>query len=309
MASSISNPLHGAGLRAGAGLALALVLAASPVPAAVVRDAVGRTVDVPSAPRRIVSLAPNLTEILFALGLGDNVAGVTLFCDWPPEALAKPKVGGFVNPSLEAILALGPDLVLATADGNRPDDVRALERLGIAVYTVDTRSLGEVLATIETVGSLAGSPKRARALAADLARRRDAVRAAIAALPAVTVFVALDGTPLISAADGTFVGELIALAGGRNIVGDSPIKYPVVNMEHLLAEDPAVILDATGSGSRDPGEAAVRWRARPGAASLRAVRDGRILAVGEGSFFRPGPRIVDSLETLARFLHPEVAPR
>jgi iron complex transport system substrate-binding protein len=288
---------------------LILPVAALRADAVTVRDAVGRTVEVPREPRRIVSLAPNLTEMLFALGLGERVAGVTDYCDWPPEVAAKPRIGGVINPSLETIVALGADLVFATADGNRPEDVNRLAALGIAVYTIDTRSVGDVLRSLVTIGELTGRADRAREITSGLDRRREAVRARVARLAPVTVFVAIDRAPLISAGDGTFVGELLTLAGGRNIAGASPVKYPVFSLEQLLADDPEVILDAADPGPVSAAELLVRWRALPGTAALRAMRTGRMISVGQGSFFRPGPRIIDSLEQLAGILHPAEAAR
>jgi iron complex transport system substrate-binding protein len=290
--------------------ALALALAVpSPAGATPVRDAVGRSVEVPRDPRRIVSLAPNITEMLYALGLGERVAGVTLFCDWPPEVASKPRIGGVINPSLETIVALGADLVFATADGNRPEDVNRLAALGVAVYTIDTRSVADVLKALVTMGELTGRASRAREIADGLERRRESVRARVAGLAPVSVFVAIDRAPLISAGDGTFVGELLTLAGGRNIAGASPIKYPVFSLERLLADDPEVILDAADPGPVGAAELQARWRSLPGAAALRAMRAGRMISVGQGSFFRPGPRIVDSLEQLAGMLHPAVPAR
>jgi len=283
------------------GLALASPARAETV---TVRDAVGRTVAVPRDPRRIVSLAPNITEMLYALGLGERVAGVTIFCDWPPEVAARPKVGGMVNPSLETIVALGADLVFATADGNRPEDVNRLAALGVATYTIDTRSVDDVLRSLVTIGELTGRADRARELVAALDRRREAVRARVSGREPVSVFAAIDRAPLISAGAGTFVGELLTLAGGRNIAGASPIKYPVFSFEQLLADDPAVILDASDPLPLSTEELQERWRALPGAGALRAMRTGRMVSVGQGSFFRPGPRIVDSLERLAALLHP-----
>jgi len=279
------------------------------VGAATVRDAVGRTVEVPREPRRIVSLAPNITEMLYALGLGDRVAGVTLFCDWPPEVAAKPKIGGLINPSLETIVALGVDLVLATADGNRPEDVNRLAALGVAVFTIDTRTVGDVLRSLVTIGELTGRAERARQIAAGLERRQEVVRERVGRARPVTVFVAIDRAPLISAGAGTFVGELLTLAGGRNIAGESPIKYPVFSLEQLLADDPEVILDAADPGVLSLPELQVRWSSLPGAAALRAMRTGRMISVGQGSFFRPGPRIIDSLEQLVEILHPAGAGR
>lgn len=291
-------------------LCFVIALAAPPqAEALTVRDAVGRTVEVPRAPRRIVSLAPNITEMLFALGLDERVAGVTIFCDWPPEVAAKPKVGGVIDPSLETIVALGADLVFATADGNRSEDVNRLAGLGIPVYTIDTRSVGDVLEALVTIGELTGRAGRAREIAAGLERRREAARSRVADLAPVTVFVALDRAPLISAGDGTFVGELLTLAGGRNIAGASAIKYPVFNLERLLADDPEVILDAVDPGPVSAAELLLRWGALPGVAALRALRTGRVISVGQGSFFRPGPRIIDSLERLVEILHPAGAGR
>lgn len=298
--------------RPAAALFCCLVLAAlapSSGGAATVRDAVGRSVEVPADPRRIVSLAPNITEMLYALGLGERVAGVTLFCDWPPEVAAKPKVGGVINPSLETIVALGADLVIATADLNRPEDVNRLAALKVAVYTIDTRSVGDVLRSLVAIGEITGSAARAREVAAALERRREAVRARVAGLAPVAVFVAIDRVPLISAGDGTFVGEMLTLAGGRNIAGASPVKYPVFSLEQLLADDPEVIIDGADPGPLSPAELVSRWRSLPGAAALKALRSGRMISVGQGSFFRPGPRIVDSLERLAEILHPAGAGR
>jgi len=291
----------------GVGVALVLALAfgpAAPAPAVTVRDAVGRSVEVPPEPRRIVSLAPNITEMLYALELGERVAGVTIFCDWPPEAAAKPKVGGMINPSLETIVALGADLVLATADGNRSEDVNRLAGLGVATYTIDTRSVGDVLRSLATIGELTGRGARALELVTALEVRRAAVLARVAGRVPVPVFAAIDRAPLISAGEGTFVGELLTLAGGRNIAAASPTKYPVFSFEQLLADDPVVILDASDPLPLSTAELQERWRALPGATALRAMRTGRMISVGQGSFFRPGPRIIDSLERLAEQLHP-----
>ena len=285
-------------------LALLAAVGAPRADAAMVRDAVGRSVEVPAEPRRIVSLAPNITEMLYALGLGERVAGVTQYCDWPPEVAAKPRIGGVINPSLEAIVALGADLVLATADGNRPADVERLAALGVAVYTIDTRSIADVFASLVTIGDLTGRGAAARDLVAGLERRRAAVAARLAGRAPVSVFVAIDRAPLISAGAGTFVGEMVTLAGGRNIAGTSPIKYPVYSLEQLLAEDPAVIVDAADPGPVPEADLLRSWQALPGAAGLGALRAGRLVSVGQGSFFRPGPRIVDSLERLAAILHP-----
>jgi iron complex transport system substrate-binding protein len=252
--------------------AVIFLFAALPGPArsATFSDAVGRKVEVPARPARIVSLAPNLTEILFALGLEKEVAGVTLFCDWPREALDKPKVGGFINPSLEAILALDPDLVLATADGNRAEDVDRLAALGLAVFVIDTRSVAEIIDSILVIGRLTGTGDRARELADRIAGRLRLVAESLRDRPALPVFVALGRNPLITAAAGTFVDELVTLAGGRNVVDSPTVKYPAFSLEQLVAADPAVIVSAIGSPASGA-EAAARWQGLPGGSSLRAV--------------------------------------
>lgn len=283
---------------------LLLVALSAPMPgkAAPHRDAVGRTVEVPPEPQRIVSLAPNLTEILFALGLDERVAGVTIFCDWPPAAAGKPRVGGFINPSLEAIVSLRPDLVLATADGNRESDVLRLEGLGLAVYVTDSRSLAQVKESILAVGRLTGRESQALRLADSMERRRKAVRAAVATAPPRSVFVALDTRPLVTAGRGTFVDQLIEEAGGRNVVESAGVKYPVYSLEALAASDPEVIVVATGraeQGSDAP------WEQSDALRALRARRSGQIHRIDDSAFFRPGPRIIDTLERLASLLHPE----
>lgn len=311
MASTSSRQPIGARLRrreAWAWAAMAVIAGTGQAHSATLRDAVGRAVEVPAAPRRIVSLAPNITEMLYALGLGERVAGVTQYCDWPPEVAAKPKVGGVINPSLEAIVALAPDLVVATADLNRAADVERLAGLGLAVYTIDTRSIAEVFSSLRALGELAGAAGRAQELVAGLERRRDALVARVAGRPPVSVFVAIDRAPLISAGAGTFVGEMLTRAGGRNIAGASPIKYPVFSLERLVAEDPEVVIDAADPGPVAADALRASWLALPGAAGLRALRTGRLISVGQGDFFRPGPRIMDSLERLAEILHPAVAP-
>ncbi len=283
---------------------LAAFVAAAPVAGegASYRDAVGRAVEVAEEPQRIVSLAPNLTEILFALGLRERVAGVTTFCDWPPEAQEKPKVGGFINPSLEKIVSLRPDLVLATADGNRESDVLRLEQLGVAVYVTDSRSLGQVVQSVQAVGHLTGTEDEARRLADALERRRRAVREAVSGVPPRSVFVALDTLPLITAGKGTFVDQLVEEAGGRNVVASGAVKYPVYSLEALMAADPEVIVVATG---REGDDSAAAWEKSSALSALRARRSDRVYRIADGSFFRPGPRIIDTLERLAALLHPE----
>lgn len=279
-------------------LACALLAAAAlagAAPAAEMTDAVGRRVTVPAKPRRVVSLAPNITEMLFALGAGEQVAGVTDYCDYPPEAAGLPRVGGFVNPSLETVLALRPDLVIATADGNRPADVLQLERLGLPVFVIDTRSMSEVLAAVRTIGTLVGRESEAADLAAALAAGHSRVLEAAASGPAPRAVFLVGWSPMVAAGPGTFIDSLMKDAGATNALAGSPVRYPLLGLESLLALDPDVIIvnaaDARGDISWPPG-----WE------RLRAARTGAVRRLEDDRVLRPGPRIVEGLELMVEML-------
>jgi len=265
-----------------------------------VTDGVGRRVKVPAAPKRIVSLAPNTTEILFALGLGDKVVGVTNFCDYPPEAKQKTKVGGMVNPSLEAISFLRPDLVLATVAGNRPETVTRLEKLGIPVFVVNPKDLQGVLSSIEQVGQVTGRREAATLLVQRLRERVKQVMRRVAGLKRPRVLYVLWSDPLIVPGKGTFLDDLIQRAGGESISTGASIPYPLFSLEEVVARAPEVIIVSKGHGQDDQ-TLLRRWRDLP---TLPAVKAGRLYTIDGDLLNRPGPRIVDGLEALARILHP-----
>ncbi len=256
----------------------------------------GAVVRLDAAPRRVVSLAPNLTEIVFLLGKGGVLVGDTRFCDYPPAAALLPKVGGVTDPDVERVVALSPDLVLATMDGNPREKVRALEELGIPCFAVAPQDLRAVLATIERIGALLGDAPRGRAEAERLRHRADEVRAAARAergpLPAV-LFV-LSTSPIIAAGAGTFLDELVRLAGGRNAAGQLPGRYPRLAVEDLVALRPDLILVAGMTGvERFPAEV-TRWKEVP------AFRDGAVITLDGDLVTRPGPRLVTGLERIAQ---------
>ncbi|MGE5247952.1 MAG: ABC transporter substrate-binding protein [Verrucomicrobiota bacterium] len=256
----------------------------------------GVAVRLDAAPRRVVSLAPNLTEIVFLLGKGDVLVGDTRFCDYPPAAALLPKVGGVTDPDVERVVALSPDLVLATMDGNPREKVRTLEELGIPCFAVAPQDLRAVLATIERVGALLGDASRGRAEAERLRHRADEVRAAARTErgPAPAVLFALSTTPLIAAGGGTFLDELVRLAGGRNAAGHLPGRYPRLAVEELVALRPDLILVAGMTGvERFPAEV-TRWKEVP------AFRDGAVITLDGDLVTRPGPRLVTGLEQIAR---------
>ncbi|MEW6747157.1 MAG: helical backbone metal receptor [Planctomycetota bacterium] len=270
-----------------------------------------RTPQTSQPPARIVSMAPSATEILFALGLGVRVLGVTRYCDYPPEVKQKRSVGGFLDPNYEVIVALEPDLVvLVTAHR----EVKAqLERLGLETLTVKHDLLADVPEAIRVLGERCGAEERARELITDLERRIDAVRRAAADLPRPRVLMCVGRDVGAAAFDGVYIAgrhnfqdEIIELAGGVNAVAEGGMAYPVVSLEGLVRLRPEVIVEVVAElpagTTRD--EVAAQWR-RLG--DVPAVTSGRIHVVVGGHALRPGPRLIDLAEELLRLLHPEAA--
>jgi iron complex transport system substrate-binding protein len=267
-----------------------------------VRDDLGRTVTVTRRPARIVSLAPALTETVFAVGAGTRLVAVTTMDTFPPEVKQLPTIGGFAPEtiSLEAILAQKPDLVLAGGQFQRPV-VEAVARLGTAAVTIDPSSLTEAEEAIVLVGRLTGQEAKADAVVADFRRRREAVRRQAAGIPQADrrrVLYVLWDEPLQTAGPGTFVGQMIEEAGGVNVIRDVAVQYPSVSDETVLARNPDLILapDHGGAGLRD------RLVGRPGWDRLAAARAGRIVTIHADLLNIPGPRLIDGLERLAALL-------
>jgi cobalamin transport system substrate-binding protein len=276
-------------------------LAPVTAPALVVTDGTGRSVTLVAPPRRIVSLVPGVTEMLFAIGAEDRLVGRTDFCDYPPAARAKPSVGGMVSPSLEILVALKPDLVVATNSGNSDETRVQLERLRIPLYLVDPHGLSDVLRTVERLGELAERRARAAEVVAGLERRVRAVEARVAARPRPRVLYVVWPEPLIVPGRGAAVTELIGLAGGESVSANGPEGYPRYSVEAAVAGAPEVIILARHGAGTAP-YAREKWERFAG---LPAIRAGRLHAVDGDLFHRFGPRVVDALEILARLLHPE----
>jgi iron complex transport system substrate-binding protein len=265
-------------------------------------DTLGRAVRVDRRPGRIVSLAPAVTETLFALGAGPRVVAVTTMDNYPPEVRRLPKVGGFSPETIstEGILAAKPDLVLAGGRFQEPI-VRALAKLGVTAAVIDPSTLEAVQEAITQVGLATGQRDEAAALLADFRRRLDAVRRRTAAVPAADrpkVLYVLWDDPLQTAGPGTFVGQMISLAGGVHLLKDSQHAYPRLSDEAVLAWDPDLILapDHGADGLPD------RLRRRPGWGRLKAVRQGRIVTVPQDLVHRPGPRLVAGVAAIEAIL-------
>jgi cobalamin transport system substrate-binding protein len=288
-----------------------MVLAASfgpgarAVAAREVTDETGRRVNVPDNPRRIVSLAPNITEIIYALGLEDRLVGDTDYCDYPPAARQKPHVGSLLNPSLEEIVALKPDLVLGDAEANRRETADQLERLGIPLYGLSAHSVEDTLRSVDDLGRVLGRDTEGRTLVAGLRERIEAVERKVAGKPRPKVLFVVWYQPLITAGAQTFIADVIRIAGGDSVSNDLKGEWPRLNLESALVRDPDVILfPKTSSFSPHLEE----FRRLPGWKDFRAVRDGRMYFISD-MINRPGPRLIDSLEEVASILHPSEAVR
>ncbi|MDD5641123.1 MAG: cobalamin-binding protein [Syntrophales bacterium] len=267
-------------------------------------DQSGHRVNLPASPRRLVTMAASLTEMVFALGLGDRVAGVEQFSDYPPAIRELPKIGSYKLPDLERIVALRPDLCLAIKDGNPPHILARLRGLGIPVYVVDPRDLKGVIATIREIGGLLGAADRADALAASLTRRYQRVRdLAARAARRPRVFFQIGVSPIVSAGSHTFLDELITTAGGLNLAAGK-VPYPRFSQEQVLALQPEIIIITSMSRGAAFAQVKAGWERWE---TLPAARNHRIHLVDSDIVDRPSPRLLDGLEMLLRLIHPELA--
>lgn len=271
--------------------------------AGVFSDALGRKVIIASLPKRIISLAPGITETLYALGLDSEIAGVTTFCTYPEAARLKPRIGGFTNVSVEKILALNPDLVIGTADGNRQDTVTKLESLGIPVFITNPKTLEEILSVVLQVGMITGKDKIARKLTVNLQNKVKRLTALVATQKKCRVFFQVGGEPLITVGRDTLHTQLINMAGGDNIAGREKTLYPRYSVEEVVAQQPEVILFSSMKYADDVTQVWGQWRKWQ---NIPAVRENRLYVIDTDLIDRASPRIVDGLEAMVKAIHPEV---
>lgn len=263
-------------------------------------DDLGRKIYLAKAPARIVSLAPSVTEMLFAIGAGSQVAGVTEFCDYPPEALHKPKVG-YAHPNLESLLALQPDLIVAPQQFMKLDLVAKLDQLKIPVFLLADRNVEDIYAHIQTLGRMLDHSTEAVALTMDLRQQVARIKARAQAQPPVRALYVLNSHPLITVGPGSFIDQLIGLAGGINVAAKSTTPYPRLSMESVLQEDPEVLIFPSGRVEAISASEQQAWRQWTG---MTAVKEGRLRQIPSDVLNRPGPRIGKGLELLAEILHP-----
>lgn len=268
-----------------------------------VTDSLGRIMEVPDEPQRIVALAPSITEIVFALGQAHRLKGVTRFSDYPPEAEHLPKVGSYVHLDAERIAALKPDLCIGIKDGNPLTTVTQLEALGIPFFALNPVDLETVMGSILTVGKLLAASHRAQSIVADMRVRIDNIRSRVASVThRPRVFVQIGISPIVSVGDGTFINQLIQLSGGTNVAaGGSP--YPRFSREQVihLAPDVMVISSMARATVFEQVKAEwMQWSAIP------AVRNQAVFIAPTSIFDRPTPRLVEGLEQMARYIHPDL---
>jgi iron complex transport system substrate-binding protein len=274
------------------------VSAAGPI---TVTDDAGNEVTLDKAAERIVSLAPANTEIAYAVGAGDKMVAGTSYDDYPEEAKALPKIGDFSNPNVEKIASFNPDLVLAAA-GLQDKVLTKLTELGVTVYVVDPKTYDGTIATIENVGKLAGTEDQAIAVADKMTAAQQEVQAAVGDLPKATTFLEIYSKPLMTAGSGTFIDDMITIAGGENIGAQAGEGFPTFSTEVLVKDDPQVYIADSGSMS-EPGEI----NKRAGFGELTAVKDGKVYVIEDSIIARPGPRLAEGLKALAGYIHPEAS--
>src|SRR5262245_3899608 len=258
-------------------------------------------------PQRIISLAPSITEILFAVGAGDRVVGVSTYCDYPPEATRIDRIGTFLQPNIERILAKRPDLVIGVPSPGNRTSVERLEELGLHILIVDPERIADILAAIRTIANAVGNSAQGEAAAGRIERDIAAVTARLDGAARPRVLMLVGRSPFVAAGRGTYQDELIGLAHGDNLTANSAQTWPTLNLEFIVAQAPEVIIDASmgSEEAADRNAALAFWRDY---ATIPAVRDRRIYGYRAYELLHPGPRVADTLEKVARFIHPERFP-
>src|SRR6266576_1428074 len=263
-----------------------------------VNDELGRAVEVPDHPHRVICLIPSVVDIVYSLGAGADVVAISDFTKYPKEALQKPSIGLPINPSIETIVGLHPDLVLGSGDLNTLEFAGQLERLGIPVFMVDPHGIEGIYASILSIGGALNREADAKTLVARLRTRVDTVKARVSGKPRVRVFMGIWYDPVRTIGKGAFISELIEAAGARSVTDDIAQEWPEVSIETVVSRQPDALLFASGSGIT-PEE----LKARPGWEHLKAVREGRIYYIDDRVQY-PSPIAFDALEDLAKQFHP-----
>jgi iron complex transport system substrate-binding protein len=258
----------------------------------------------PAPALRIISLAPSATEVLFALGAGGEVVGISTYCDYPPEVARIDRAGTFLTPNIEGILAKHPDVVIVVPSPGNRSGVESLRRLGLNVVVVDPQTVAEIEESFVTIGRAVGREEAGRTLVRRVQERMERARVRVADAPERKVLMVVGHTPLIAVGAGTFQDELIHMARGVNLGARAGGQWPHLSLEFVIAAAPEVIIDTTmGNEERaGAGAALAFWMPFP---TIPAVTAHRVFGYQAYQILRPGPRLAEAFETMAQFIHPE----
>jgi iron complex transport system substrate-binding protein len=270
----------------------------TPAGARAVTDGEGRTLRLGKV-QRAVSLAPSSTEILFAVGAGPLVVGRDRYSNWPPAVEMIDPVGADIDPSLERVLALKPDVVFTAASANTVDTAQSIERLGLPVFVSKVATLEDIYRDVTTLGDVVERQKEAARVVAEMRARVAAVSQRVRGLAPVKAVVVVWSEPLVVAGKMSHVAELLQAAGGVNVADDSSQPFPTYSLERLVERAPEVIIVGSHADVKPPLEPLLALK------SIPAVKSGRIVMVDGDVLFRPGPRLPEGVEALGRALHPE----
>ena len=270
--------------------------------ARVVTDEMGRKVEIPDQPKRIIGLIASLVETVYALGLGDRMVGATTWCDYPAAAKKLPRVGSYTAPNLERIVELAPDLVLATREGNPPWVVSKLEAAGIPVYVTAPKDPKDVPDSLVTLGRVCGAEEQGKELARRMRAQFSDVAAKLKGVPMRSTLLVIGSKPLISAAKGTLNHELMVMAHAKNIAANAPGPWPRLSLEFVVQAKPQVVVLSTMDRGQDLERELKFWRSMPGVGDRPGVR---VVSINSDLTDRPGPRLGLGLEALAKAVHPE----
>jgi len=266
------------------------------------KDEVGREVIVLFPPKKIVSLAPNITEILFSLGLDQEIVGVSIHCNFPEKVQSKVRVGSYISLDFEKIVSLKPDLIIATGAGNTRDMVERLERLGFPTYVIFPKKVEDVIRSVGHLSQLVGREKEGVEIIQEMKRRRERVVELTLGLPRPRVLLQIGEAPIVTVGKNSFADDLIRLAGGDNVAGNEKEMYPRFGMEEILKRSPEVILISSMNPKGNYQKVLQEWSRWK---TIPAVKNGRIHLLDSDLIDRPSPRIIEGLEEMARLLHPE----
>jgi iron complex transport system substrate-binding protein len=261
-----------------------------------VTDDLGRNVELPQPVSRAISLAPSITELIYAAGAGDRLVGVTTYCNYPAETASIEKIGDTLNPNIEKIIALKPDVVFVSTASQLEAFMQTLEEQRIAVYVIDSKSVSEMLEDLGIIGSLFGTESSAESTASALEKRVNDLHQKLAPNAPQRVFIQISNEPLFTIGKDSFLTNLIETAGGSSVTKDVPSAYPKLSKETALALNPDVIILSDSEDNQEPNDV---FKNSP------AVKNGRVYKINADIISRPGPRQVDAIEQIAGFLHGE----